>query len=103
MSETPGKQIAKNTKLMFGGKGTGAVFNVLVLFVIGRALGQEIAGSLFIIHATMLTAAELGGFKSWQALIKFGVPHKENNDVVALHKLLRFSVGLDLVLSLIHI
>ena len=101
MSETAGKRIAKNTGLMFGGKGGGAVFNLLVLVVIGRALGLEVAGSLFLIHATMTTAAELGGFKSWQALIKFGVPHRQKDDVGALHKLLRFSVGLDLVSALV--
>jgi len=97
MSETSGKRIAKNTGLMFGGKGGGAILNMLVLVVVGRALGLEIAGSLFIIHAAMLTAAELGGFKSWQALIKFGVPHVQNGDKQALQKLLRFSIGLDLV------
>ena len=100
-SETAGKRIAKNTGLMFGGKGGGAVFNVLVLIVIGRALGLEVAGSLFLVHATMLTAAELGGFKSWQALIRFGVPHRETGDVGALQKLLRFSVGLDLISALV--
>lgn len=101
MSETAGKRIAKNTGLMFGGKGGGAVFNVLVLLVVGRALGLEVAGSLFLIHSTMLTAAELGGFKSWQALIKFGVAHRERNDTGALHKLLRFSVGLDLASAIL--
>lgn len=101
MSETAGKRIAKNTGLMFGGKGGGAIFNLLVLVVVGRSLGLEIAGSLFIIHATMLTAAELGGFKSWQALIKFGVPHREQKNTDGLHKLLRFSVGLDLASAII--
>ena len=101
MSETAEKRIAKNTGLMFGGKGGGAVFNVLVLFVIGRALGLEVAGSLFLIHSTMLLAAELGGFKSWQALIRFGVPHQDRGDTDALQKLLRFSVGLDLVSAIV--
>lgn len=101
MSETAGKRIAKNTGLMFGGKGGGAVFNALVLVVVGRALGLEVAGSLFIIHAAMLTAAELGGFKSWQALIRFGVPHWTARDVPALQSLIRFSIGLDLVSALI--
>lgn len=100
-NETAGKRIAKNTGLMFGGKGGGAIFNLLVLLVVGRGLGLEVAGSLFIIHATMLTAAELGGFKSWQALIKFGVPHRDRKDTGALHKLLRFSIGLDLISAVI--
>ena len=97
MGETAGKRIAKNTGLMFGGKGGGAVFNMLVLLVVGRALGLEVAGSLFIIQATMLTASELGGFKSWQALIKFGVPHKQSGNRLDLQNLLRFSIGLDLI------
>ncbi|MEM9669523.1 MAG: hypothetical protein AAF950_11420 [Pseudomonadota bacterium] len=99
MTETPGstagRRIAKNTGLMFGGKGTGAVLNVLVLVVVGRNLPPAIFGALLIIHATMLAFAELGTFKSWQALIKFGVPHLKSGNVPALHKLVRFSLGLD--------
>ncbi|MEM6900250.1 MAG: lipopolysaccharide biosynthesis protein [Pseudomonadota bacterium] len=92
-----GRRIAKNTGLMFGGKGTGAVLNVLVLVVVGRHLPTEVFGSLLIIHATMLAFAELGTFKSWQALIKFGVPHLSSGDTPALHRLIRFSLGLDIV------
>ncbi|MEO1405950.1 MAG: oligosaccharide flippase family protein, partial [Pseudomonadota bacterium] len=40
--------------------------------------------------------AELGTFKSWQALIKFGVPHLKSGDTSALHRLIRFSLGLDI-------
>ena len=94
-SGTPGRRIAKNTGLMFGGKGTGAILNVLVLVVVGRALPTDLFGTLLIIHAAMLTAGELGTFKSWQALIKFGVPHVKSDNVEGLHKLLRFSIGLD--------
>ncbi|MEO1407792.1 MAG: hypothetical protein AAFV54_15095, partial [Pseudomonadota bacterium] len=100
MTDTPGsdagRRIAKNTGLMFGGKGTGAVLNVLVLVVVGRSLSPTVFGSLLIIHATMLAFAELGTFKSWQALIKFGVPHLKSGDTSALHRLIRFSLGLDI-------
>ena len=99
--ETSGKRIAKNTGLMFSGKGGGAIFNVLVLVVVGRTLPPDVFGALLIIHATMLTAAELGGFKSWQALIRFGVPHLDARNVGALHRLLRFSIGLDFVSAVI--
>lgn len=105
MAEVPepssGQKIAKNTGLMFGGKGGGAVLNVLVLVVVGRTLSPDIFGALLIIHATMLTAAELGGFKSWQALIRFGVPHFKARDIPGLHKLIRFSVGLDFVSAVV--
>ncbi|MEL7480750.1 MAG: lipopolysaccharide biosynthesis protein [Pseudomonadota bacterium] len=96
-----GRRIVKNTGLMFGGKGTGAVLNVLVLVVVGRALSPELVGALFLIHATMLLIAELGSFKSWQALIKFGVKHLSTGDHAGLHKLLRFSMGLDALMALI--
>jgi len=101
MNETAAKRIVKNTGLMFGGKGGGAVFNALVLIVVGRALGLEVAGSLFIIHAAMLTAAELGGFKSWQALIRFGVPHWTAGNVPALQSLVRFSIALDMASAVV--
>lgn len=96
-----GRRIAKNTGLMFGGKGSGAIFNVLVLFVVGRAVSAQALGVLFIIHAFMLTTAELGSFKSWQALIRFGVPHLSTGDTPSLHKLLRFSIGLDLIMAVL--
>lgn len=99
--EGTGRRIAKNTGLMFGGKGGGAVLNVLVLIVVGRALPPETVGALFLIHAFMMLVSELGSFKSWQALIKFGVRHLSANDAESLHKLLRFSMGLDAITALI--
>lgn len=101
MSDTAGKRIAKNTGLMFGGKGLGAVLNVLVLLVAANALDPVVFGTLLILHAFVRTAAELGTFKSWQGLIRFGVPHHKAGNVPALHKLLRFCMGLDLVMAML--
>lgn len=98
--DTAGKRIAKNTGLMFIGKGGGAVFNVLVLFAAANTLETAAVGMLFLIHSTMLLMGEVGAFKSWQALIKYGVPHYKLRDIESLHKLIRFSIGVDLVMAI---
>ena len=100
LTKETGERIAANTGLMFIGKGGGAVFNLLVMVLATRALPPAELGALFILHAFMLLAAELGTFKSWQALIRFGVPHLASGDTPALHRLLRFTLGLDIVTAL---
>lgn len=101
VSKEAGERIAANTGLMFIGKGGGAVFNLIVMVLATRALPVAELGALFILHAFMLLASELGTFKSWQALIRFGVPHLQAGDTPALHRLLRFTLGLDMITALI--
>ncbi|MEO9971616.1 MAG: lipopolysaccharide biosynthesis protein [Hyphomonadaceae bacterium] len=100
VSKEAGGRIAANTGLMFIGKGGGAVFNLVVMVLATRTLPVAELGALFILHAFMLLASELGTFNSWQALIRFGVPHHQSGDKTALHKLLRFTLGLDIVMAL---
>ena len=100
VSKQAGERIAANTGLMFLGKGGGAVFNVLAMVFATRALPPAEFGALVILHAFMLLSSELGTFKSWQALIRFGVPHLQGGDTPALHKLLRFTLGLDMITAL---
>jgi O-antigen/teichoic acid export membrane protein len=66
-----------------------------------RILPPAELGALFILHAFMLLSSELGTFKSWQALIRFGVPHLQGGDTPALHRLMRFTLGLDMVTALV--
>lgn len=101
MSDTTGKRIAKNTGLMFIGKGGGAIFNVLVVWAVTNAIETTAVGMLFLIHSTMLLIGEVGAFKSWQALIKYGVPHYNKNNVEGLHRLIRFSIGVDLLMAIV--
>ena len=101
LAKETGERIAANTGLMFIGKGGGAIFNLVVMVLATRALPQAELGALFILHSFMLLASELGTFKSWQALIRFGVPHLASGDTPALHRLLRFTLGLDIIMALI--
>lgn len=101
VSKKAGKRIAANTGLMFIGKGGGAIFNLIVMVLATRALPPLEFGALIILHAFMLLASELGTFKSWQALIRFGVPHLQGEDTPALHRLMRFTLGLDMITGLV--
>jgi len=100
LAKNTGARIAANTGLMFIGKGGGAVFNLLVIVLATQALPPAQLGALFILHAFMLLSSELGTFKSWQALIRFGVPHLTSGETSALHRLIRFTLGLDMVMAL---
>lgn len=101
LAKDTGARIAANTGLMFLGKGGGAVFNVLAMVLATRILPPAELGALFILHAFMLLSSELGTFKSWQALIRFGVPHLQREDTPALHRLMRFTLGLDMITALV--
>lgn len=95
-----GKRIAKNTGMLFGGKTVATVLNLLVLAVSARALSLDTLGSLFLLHAYVMTISGIASFKSWQALIKYGAEPVANGEIGRFQNLMRFTIGLDVIAAL---
>lgn len=95
------RRIIKNIGLLFGGKTSAALIGLLVLGIAARALSIEALGSLLLLHAFVTMITGVATFKSWQALIQFGTGPEESGDITRFHRLLRFTIGLDLTAALV--
>lgn len=89
-------RILKNMGLLFGGKTSAVLMGLVVLAIAARALTVEELGVLLLLHAFIAMMTGIATFKSWQALIQFGAKPAEQGDLPRFHKLLRFTIGLDL-------
>ncbi|MEL7540561.1 MAG: lipopolysaccharide biosynthesis protein, partial [Pseudomonadota bacterium] len=82
---------------LFGGKSSAAVIGLVVLAIAARALTIQELGTLLLLHASIALMTGIATFKSWQALIQFGTKPVETGDLPRFQRLLRFSIGLDIV------
>lgn len=83
-------------KLLVGRVGRG-VFTVAYLAVAARALGVEDFGALMLIQTLMLTFGSFVTFPSWQAMFTYGTPALVEGNRAQFHKILKFTLLLDLV------
>ncbi|MEL6666982.1 MAG: lipopolysaccharide biosynthesis protein [Pseudomonadota bacterium] len=89
-------RILKNTGFLFGGKTSAVLIGLAVLAIAARALTIEELGVLLLLHAFIALMTGIATFKSWQALIQFGTKPAEQGDLPQFHRLLRFTIGLDI-------
>ena len=94
-------RILKNMGLLFGGKTSAVLIGLAVLAIAARALSIEELGTLLLLHAFIALMTGIATFKSWQALIQFGAKPLETGDLPRFHRLLRFSIGLDITAAFI--
>ncbi|MEM7494444.1 MAG: lipopolysaccharide biosynthesis protein [Pseudomonadota bacterium] len=93
-------RILKNMGLLFGGKTSAVLIGLAVLAIAARALTIEELGLLLLLHAFIALMTGIATFKSWQALIQFGAKAVETGDTPKFHRLLRFTIGLDLTAAM---
>ena len=92
-----GRRVAANTGLMVGAKALAALIGLLSLIITTNSLAISSVGVVLFLHAYMLFFAEVATFQSWQAVIRFGTAMREDGNVNALAKLIRFCIGLDFI------
>ncbi|MEM0985264.1 MAG: lipopolysaccharide biosynthesis protein [Pseudomonadota bacterium] len=94
-------RILKNMGLLFGGKTSAVLIGLVVLGIAARALTVEELGSLLLLHAFVALVTGVASFKSWQALIQYGTRPSKDGDLPRFQRLLRFTIGLDLLAALV--
>jgi len=82
--------------LLVGRAGRG-VFTVAYLAVAARALGLEDFGALMLIQTLTLTFGSFVTFPSWQAMFSYGTPALVDGNRVQFHKILKFTLLLDVL------
>lgn len=102
MSDGVGKRVRKNTGLMLGAKGIGAVMAAFGLIFAVQGLSIEEFGLLIYMHAYILFFTEVATFDSWLVMVRHAAggltgDEAQNNDPERLGRVARFCSSLDLL------
>ncbi len=102
MSDGVGKRVRKNTGLMLGAKGVGAVMAAFGIFFAVKGLSVEEFGVLVFMHAYILFFTEVATFDSWLVVVRYAAggltgEDAQKSDPVRFGRVLRFCSSLDLL------
>ena len=89
----------RNFAFLVGGKSVSGVLGLVYLALAVRALGVEAYGQLALIYSFALIVSTIVKFQTWQPILHYGTPALQEGRVVDFHRLVRFTVGLDVASS----
>ena len=101
MSKTNSQRIFKNFGVVLRGRGIAAVFNVVALGLMANALSPVEFGLVVLLHTYVLAIRGLLNFRTFEAIVKYGVPFHASGDNDGLRKLLRFTTSVDVTSSIV--
>ncbi len=91
----PLRRTVRNAAWLLGGKGAGGLFSLVYLALATRSLGVTAFGQFTLVLAYGQAVANLAGFQSWQAVIRFGAKHLVDDAPDRLRRVLCFTALLD--------
>jgi len=94
------KRIAINFGKVLRGRGIAAVFMVVSTVLTAHALPVEQFGLIILLHTYIKVVKGLLNFRTFEAIVRFGVPLQDNGDEPRLKSLLRSTVMIDFSSSL---
>lgn len=102
MSDGVGKRVRKNTGLMLGAKGIGAVMATAGIIFAVQGLSVEEFGLLVFMHAYILFFTEVATFDSWLVMVRHAAggltgDEAQRNDPERFGRVARFCSSLDLL------
>ena len=101
MSKTNSQRIFKNFGVVLRGRGIAAVFNVVALALMANALTPVEFGLVVLLHTYVLAIRGFLNFRTFEAIVKYGVPLHESGDNDGLRKLLRITTSVDVMSSIV--
>ena len=101
MSKTNAQRVLKNFGVVLRGRGIAAVFNVVALALMANALSPVEFGLVVLLHTYVLAIRGFLNFRTFEAIVKYGVPLHASGDNDGLRKLLRITTSIDVIASII--
>jgi O-antigen/teichoic acid export membrane protein len=95
------RSLLKNSSYLGLSQIVAAVTSLATLAFAGRTLGVELFGLLILIHAYVDAASNLSKFQSWQLVVRYGGQVLVSGDAADFKTATGFSIGLDLLSSVI--
>ncbi len=97
------REVMRNAALLIGGRATNAVLSLGALAVAARGLGLAGFGVLILIHSFAESVSDIVKFQSWQSVLRYGAKPLNDDKPQDLQRLLRFTLILDLLSSVIGV
>ena len=101
MSKTNAQRVFKNFGVVLRGRGIAAVFNILALALMAHALSPAEFGLVVLLHTYVLAIRGFLNFRTFEAIVKYGVPLHASGDNDGLRKLLRITTSVDVSSSVV--
>ncbi len=92
-------RVLKNFGKVLRGRGIGAVCAVAATGLMAHALPVEQFGLVILLHTYVLVIKGLLNFRTFEAIVRFGIPLHEQGDEAGLKTLLRATLVLDFATS----
>ena len=90
-------RVLKNLGVVLRGQGIAAVFTLLATLLMANALPVEEFGLVILLHTYVLAVRGALNFRTYEAIVRFGVPLHENGEDEGLKKLFHTTTLIDLV------
>jgi len=90
-------RVLKNLGVVLRGQGIAAVFTLLATVLMAKALPVEEFGLVILLHTYVLAVRGALNFRTYEAIVRFGVPLHENGEDAGLKKLFHTTTLIDMV------
>ncbi len=101
MSKATSQRVFKNFGVVLRGRGIAAVCNVIGLALMAHALPPAEFGLVVLLHTYVLAIRSFLNFRTFESIVKFGIPLHESGDDDGLRKLLRITTSVDVTASVV--
>ena len=101
MSKTNSQRIFKNFGVVLRGRGIAALFNMVALALMANALSPVDFGLVVLLHTYVLAIRGFLNFRTFESIVKYGVPLHESGDNDGLRRLLRITTSVDVMSSIV--
>lgn len=95
MDNSVSGRVLKNFGVVLRGRGIAAIFNLAATALMANALAATDFGLVILLHTYVLAIRGILNFRTYEAIVKFGIPLHENDDTSALKRLFRTTTMID--------
>ena len=96
MTQSASKRVLRNFGIVLRGRGIAAIFTLLATALMANALQATEFGLVILLHTYVLAVRGILNFRTYEAVVRFGVPLHEDGDNDGLRKLFRITTLIDL-------
>jgi len=97
MAGTNAQRVFRNFGVMLRGRGIAGVLNMLALALMAHALPPEKFGLVVLLHTYVLAIRGFLNFRTFEAVVKYGVPLQAGGENDEFRKLLRVTTSVDVL------
>lgn len=100
MEKSVSGRVLKNFGVVLRGRGIAAAFNLAATALMANALAATEFGLVILLHTYVLAIRGFLNFRTYEAIVRFGVPLHENGEAGELRQLFRTTTVIDVTSAL---